>query len=544
MILLTLTGSFLILYMSIWALIAISKSRLDIADVAWGGGFILVAWSAFFVSSFSWQALVVNICISIWGVRLSWHIFQRHRQRDEDFRYQIMKKGWKKHLKIQVFFKVFYFQGFILYVIALPIIWIQIEGHNIEILRLIGSLFIWLSGFLLETVADYQLMKFKDNVSHKGQLYQKGLWSYSRHPNYLGEIIQWVAIWSLTLSSPMGWALIVSPLLISYLIIQVTGVAPLEKKMASHSDFISYSKKTPILAPLSLLNGIIYSIAWFIIIFYGAQGYILVPLVTGLGCYFIELVVLFKSDKNAFLMGIPISIYALCLGGVQEMIFIHFPVLQYSYHHLFPPFWILLLYPLFALSCGFVLKLLDRNLIGSFFVSGAFGVFFYCLGEKMGAVSFLSINVYPIVFLFWAFFMVILILLNRKLSVLTTQYFSPQELNRPITVFFDGLCSICSNEMQKLQKRKQTGIIHYVSVLSETDLKKITQKITYIQAMEKIHAIDADGHILKGIDVLSAMYARTDLPLLAIFLKSPGFYTCFTILYAAWAKLRRIQKND
>ena len=175
-----LTASLLILYMSIWAVIAICKKRSDIADIAWGGGFLLIAWSAFFLSNRSWQALIVNLCISIWGIRLSWHIAQRHRKREEDFRYQIMKKTWKNHQKLQVFFKVFCLQGVILYVLALPIIWIQVHGHILQTLSLISCLFLWLCGFVLETLADYQLMKFKNNLDHKGKLYQKGLWSYSR----------------------------------------------------------------------------------------------------------------------------------------------------------------------------------------------------------------------------------------------------------------------------------------------------------------------------------------------------------------------------
>lgn len=200
-----------------------------------------------------------------------------------------------------------------------------------------------------------------------------------------------------------------------------------------------------------------------------------------------------------------------------------------------------MLYPLFALSCDYLLTLLDRNLIISFFASGAFALFFYYVGEKMGAVSFVNIMTYPVVFLFWGLFMMILIFLNRKLVILTTKYLSSEELNHPITVFFDGLCPICSHEMRTLQKRKQTGIIHYISVLSEADLKTMTTKITYIQAMEKIHAIDTDGHILTGIDALSAVYARTDLALLAVFLQSPGFHSFFSILYALWAKLRRLR---
>jgi steroid 5-alpha reductase family enzyme/predicted DCC family thiol-disulfide oxidoreductase YuxK len=524
--------------MGTWACISIYNKRLDVADTAWGGGFLLISWSAFFLSEASLQAFLVNACVSIWAIRLGVHIYQRNRHLEEDFRYQQMKAGWQNHQKLQIFCKVFLLQGLILYVVALPVLWINSASYKISFITIVGSLFLWIVGFVLETVADYQLVKFKKSTDHKGKILQTGLWSYSRHPNYLGEIIQWWAIWSITASYAIGWIWIVSPLLITYLIIKVSGVAPLERKMASHPDFKKYSEKTPVLAPLGLFNGVIYSVSWFAIISYGAQGSIVIPWVVGVISYLSQLWILFKSNKSFFLISLPLSIYILLFGFLQEMLLIHIPTISYPNGGIFPPFWILILYGLFALSFNSTLLFLHRKLFLAFLLGGSSALFFYYLGEKLGAVHLVNKIAYPMIFLSWGLFIAIVLVLNRKLKACADSYLSSNELMTPITVFFDGNCPICSREMRILKKRKQTGIISYISLVSEADLNKITTRITYKQAMEKIHAIDASGNIITGIDALSAVYAKTDLPLLAIFLQAPGFHLFFSFIYAIWCKIR------
>jgi steroid 5-alpha reductase family enzyme len=112
------------------------------------------------------------------------------------------------------------------------------------------GLIVWATGFFFEVVGDWQLAHFIKNPSNKDKLMQSGLWQYSRHPNYFGEITQWWGIFLLALSLPFGWMTIVGPLTITSLILFVSGVPLLEKKYAGRADFETYKKRTSKLIPL------------------------------------------------------------------------------------------------------------------------------------------------------------------------------------------------------------------------------------------------------------------------------------------------------
>lgn len=532
------TACVIFIYMSAVFLIALRKKRADLADVAWGGGFFVLCWTSFGLSDFSPAILLVNSCISIWAIRLTWHIYQRNRNRDEDFRYKVLQSGWKKNHTLQLFLNVFLVQGVVLYCVALPILWIHLYGSQISSIHLYGSLFVWFIGFLLEAVSDKQLAQFKSDAKHRGHLFQGGLWAYSRHPNYLGELIQWWAIWSLAVLLPMGWICMISPLLITYLIVKVTGIAPLEKKMATHPEFKQYAENTPSLVPISWFNGAIYSLSWLVIVFYGGKDSVWIPLGVAVLSYCLQLVLVAKLDKKSFFLAIPLSIYTLVFGVLQEILFIHIPIIEYANSHLFPPIWVIVLYPLFSFSLNANLSFMNRNLFVAFLLGGSSAVLFYYLGNSLGMAHFLSPLVYPVLFLSWGCFLTSLFFLNRKLIKLVNEYAPCSGPLQPITVFFDALCPVCYREMEALKKRKQTGVVHYIALESEGDLKYMTSAIGYKEAMKTIHGIDSQGRILKGVDTLSALYARTNLPLLAIFLQAPGFYQLFCLFYRIWAQYR------
>lgn len=534
-----ITALALLIYVSIWGLIAIWKKRGDLADIAWGPGFLLVAWISFLFSPFSLYSLTINLAITVWALRLAIHIFLRNRKRPEDFRYQNLKKEWGHHVAFGIFFKVFILQGVILYIISLPIVWINTQPKDLSPSLFWMAIPLWLIGFLLEAISDYQLVVFQRNSSNRGKLLKTALWSYVRHPNYLGEIVQWWAIWLLSLSIPLGWALIISPLLITFLIVKVSGVAPLEEKMRHHPHFPEYAKNTPSLIPFPLINGTLYSLAWFILVFYGFKVPFFVPLITLLLNYTLQLSLLAKFVPKGFLISIPLSLYALFLGLIQETLFIHFGLLAYPGQGFPSPFWLLSLYPLFSLTLNSSLQFLNQHLSIAFFLGGAGSLLSYFSGEQLGAVQLNNPIGYPLIFFSWGCYLTILILLNRKLIALADTYTDREKLSQPLTVFFDTNCPICSREMAQLKKRKQTGAINYASLQSDQELKKVTNAFSYKEAMEKIHAIDSRGGIHTGIDVFADLYARTDLPILSIALQAPGFRTLFKLAYAIWAKLRK-----
>jgi steroid 5-alpha reductase family enzyme len=109
---------------------------------------------------------------------------------------------------------------------------------------------VWLIGFYFESVGDAQLALFIQNPTNKGKLMQTGLWAYSRHPNYFGEVTQWWGIWLIALTTPWGIVTVVGPLMITFLILFVSGVPLLEKKMETHQDFAAYKKRVSVFLPL------------------------------------------------------------------------------------------------------------------------------------------------------------------------------------------------------------------------------------------------------------------------------------------------------
>lgn len=241
----------LFVYMSFWFFISLLKKRNDVADIAWGLGFMLIAWSSLLLSeNFNARSLLVNILVSIWGLRLAWHINSRNQGKNEDYRYLAWRKEWGKWFYIRSYLQVYLLQGSLLYLIILPVLFINSGiGSAINFIDGLGVL-VWLIGFLFEVIGDAQLKNFIKNPINKGKLMQKGLWQYTRHPNYFGEVLQWWGIWLIAINTPNGWLSIVGPIIITILILKISGIPLLENKMVNHPDFAEYKKRTSIFIPL------------------------------------------------------------------------------------------------------------------------------------------------------------------------------------------------------------------------------------------------------------------------------------------------------
>lgn len=236
-------------YMIVWYGISLVLKRNDVADIAWGLGFVLVSWVSFYLSPNTERGLLVAVLVTLWGIRLSLHIFLRNLNKPEDFRYRNWRDSWK-HFYLRSFLQVFILQGLFLYIISLSVIFIQ-QDHtrHLSLIDWVGTT-VWVVGFLMESVSDYQLKAFKKEPEHAGRIITTGLWKYSRHPNYFGEVVQWWGIFLIALPLPGGWMTLVSPLTITYLIRYVSGVPMLERKYAGNSEFEHYKKRTSIFFPL------------------------------------------------------------------------------------------------------------------------------------------------------------------------------------------------------------------------------------------------------------------------------------------------------
>lgn len=236
-------------YMLFWFVVSIRIKRNDVADVAWGLGFVVVAWFSYFLSDQSPKALLVNMMVTIWGLRLSWHIFLRNKGKSEDFRYHQWRMEWK-HFYLRSFLQVFMLQGLFLFITVLPVIYINAQSaFRFHFLDGAGIL-IWLTGFYFESAGDYQLKQFKSKPENKGKIISTGLWRYTRHPNYFGEVVQWWGIFLMAVTLPGGWMTIAGPLTITYLVRYVSGVPMLERKYAGNPEFEAYKKRTSVFFPL------------------------------------------------------------------------------------------------------------------------------------------------------------------------------------------------------------------------------------------------------------------------------------------------------
>ena len=241
------------LYVTMWFIISRVMNRNDVADIAWGFGFVVLGWALYINRPSTQLALAVTL-VTIWGFRLGTHIFIRNSKKQEDYRYQQWRKQWGKWFALRSFLQVFCLQGLLLILISTPLIFLSKSGQDdINVVNIIGIL-VWVTGFFFEAFGDYQLGKFINNPKNKGNIMQSGLWQYTRHPNYFGEVTQWWGIWLITFGSSAFPGAIIGPLTITILILKVSGIPLLEKKYEGNKKFDIYKARTSKFFPLPVKN--------------------------------------------------------------------------------------------------------------------------------------------------------------------------------------------------------------------------------------------------------------------------------------------------
>lgn len=233
------------IYMIIAFFVGLIKKDNSVMDIFWGFGFVLISWfSLIRVGSYEIEQIIITALVTIWGLRLSYHILRRKIGKPEDYRYANWRESWGKWIHIRAFFQIFMLQGAVMLLVATPIIIINGYYSPISMVYIIIGILVWVFGFIFETVGDFQLKKFV-KTKKKGEIMTKGLWKYTRHPNYFGEATMW---WGLFILSG-NLIPIISPLIITFLLLKVSGVPLLEKKYEGSKQWEEYKKKTSVFIP-------------------------------------------------------------------------------------------------------------------------------------------------------------------------------------------------------------------------------------------------------------------------------------------------------
>ena len=236
-------------------IISIYLKDSSIVDIVWGLGFIIITiMNSLYFEINSMRQLLILILITIWGARLSGYLAVRNATKPEDWRYQKFRENAGDIYWLTSYFKVFLLQGSLMCVISLPMIVIFSDNNpsSLSIIDYIG-ISIFSIGLLTESIADLQMYIFKKKHSSstsKESVCESGLWKYSRHPNYLGEIVLWFGIGIVGYSSEYGYLSLLSPLLLTFLMIKISGVSMLESELINTKPkYHEYISKTPSLFP-------------------------------------------------------------------------------------------------------------------------------------------------------------------------------------------------------------------------------------------------------------------------------------------------------
>jgi len=277
----------------LWA-ISVAVKDASLVDIFWGFGFLLVAAVCLYLVPVKTPYLILLAAMPIiWGLRLTLYLAKRNLGHGEDKRYVNMRRRAEKKGKtemqwrLRTLFSIYWGQGLLIMIVSAPV-WVAMAtgGPNTEvydimalsgqetaeqfiintgitgylpvkigIVAIIGAL-LWLIGFLFEAIGDAQLAAFiKKNKDYDGPadekpVMDKGLWKYTRHPNYFGNACMWWGIWIVACAAPFGWATIIGPIIMTLLLTKVSGRDLLERDMGRRKNYQDYIERTSGFFPL------------------------------------------------------------------------------------------------------------------------------------------------------------------------------------------------------------------------------------------------------------------------------------------------------
>lgn len=240
-----------VLMIATWLLSLVLRDA-SIVDIVWGLGFVVVAWVVRLQgdTQTARQWLLVAL-VTVWGLRLAGYLFWRNHGRPEDYRYRAMRKRWGDRFPLVSLVTVFLLQGVLMWIVSLPVQLGQVPDEpDLGVLAAVGTI-VWLIGFTFEAGGDLQLARFKSDPANEGKVMDRGFWRYTRHPNYFGDACAWWGIAIVAAESGLGaWGLI-GALVMTVLLLRVSGVALLEKSLKKRKpEYQAYVDRTSAFFPL------------------------------------------------------------------------------------------------------------------------------------------------------------------------------------------------------------------------------------------------------------------------------------------------------
>lgn len=229
-------------------LVSLKKNNVTHVDIMWSLFFVLNTLYFFTAFTPSLRTALILFLVLLWGLRLSVYLAIRNWGKPEDARYLKIRQNNEPNFRFKSIYIIFGFQSILAWIVGSILFIATKNDHPITWLDYLGIL-VTLFGIIYESIADYQLIQFKNDIKNRGKLLQSGLWKLSRHPNYFGEILVWWGFFITTLVTGIHFNLI-APLLMTFLILRFSGVTLLEANLnKKFNDYDDYQKKVNTIIP-------------------------------------------------------------------------------------------------------------------------------------------------------------------------------------------------------------------------------------------------------------------------------------------------------
>ncbi len=238
--------------LALWGLSLVLRNA-SIVDIWWGPGIALAAAVAWFSGGASHPRATLLVALaSLWALRLGGYLLWRNAGHGEDPRYQAMRRSWGPRFPLISLATVFTLQGVLQWIVSLPL---QIGAASpgdapLGALDALGAL-LFACGLAFEAIGDAQLARFKAEPANRGRVMNRGVWRYTRHPNYFGDALAHWGLFLIALAAPHGWLTALSPALMTFLLLRISGVALLERSIGKRRpEYAEYQRRTSAFIPL------------------------------------------------------------------------------------------------------------------------------------------------------------------------------------------------------------------------------------------------------------------------------------------------------